>query len=61
VLKIGDKFFGGFSGKTAADGKSLTKIRNGLTEAKLVLPQNLWVPLGAILPRTKFEIWIVLD
>jgi hypothetical protein len=36
VLKIGENYFGGFSGMTAADGRSLVKIRNGLAEAKVI-------------------------
>jgi hypothetical protein len=36
VLKIGDNYFGGFSGLTDTDGRSMVKLRNGLTEAKLM-------------------------
>jgi hypothetical protein len=46
VLKIGENYFGGFSGMTAADGRSLAKIRNGLAEAKVIwgLRVSDWVP-----------------
>jgi hypothetical protein len=36
VLVVGTIYFGGFSGKTGDDGKSLVKLRTGLTEAKLI-------------------------
>lgn len=36
VLKVGDNYFGGFSGLVDADGKAMVKLRNGLTEAKLI-------------------------
>jgi hypothetical protein len=36
VLMIGNEYFGGFSGKTDASGKSIVKIRKGLTEAKSI-------------------------
>ena len=40
ILMVGNEHFAGFSGKTGTSGQSLTKLRKGLPEAKLIWGLN---------------------